>query len=152
MRSTLVSKLPEHISQSTENINNKYIEANVWSVPLRQKTHQNSIQNDARIHQIPSQIHPKSTKVVPKSAPKPALEADRQRVIRGRVFTTSFWYRLGDFGRHLGPSWAPRGGPKSHFCRPPSFFGSDFCADSENDIHFFRNSILGWFFHFYYFL
>ena len=26
-----------------------------------------------------------------------------------------FWCHLGDFGRHLGPSWAPRGGPKSHF-------------------------------------
>ena len=30
-------------------------------------------------------------------------------------FFSDFWYYLGDFGRHFGPSWEPRGSPNRAF-------------------------------------
>jgi hypothetical protein len=27
---------------------------------------------------------------------------------------SAFWRHLGDFGRHFGPHWVPKGVPKSH--------------------------------------
>ena len=87
-----------------------------------------SVKNDAQIHENSAQIHPKLVKMVTQSVPKVILEASRRSVIRPGVFGDHLWRHLGDFGRHFGPSWAPRGSqnlvfwykvaPKSQKMRP----------------------------------
>ena len=76
-----------------------------------------SIKNDAQIRENSSQIHPKLVKMVPQSVPKVILEASRRSVIRPGVFGDHLWRHLGDFGRHFGPSWAPRGSQNRAFGR-----------------------------------
>ena len=65
------------------------------------KKHENSGLEAPKLHQ-------KSTKMVPRSAPKAILEASRfwepQKVPTPRPFG----YHLGDLGRHFGHHWAPR--------------------------------------------
>ena len=76
-----------------------------------------SVKNDAKIHENSSQIHPKLVKMVPQSVPKVILEASRRSVIRPGVFGDHLWRHLGDFGRHFGRSWAPRGSQNRAFGR-----------------------------------
>ena len=56
---------------------------------------------------------PAGPKMVPRNAPNVILEAGRfQERLEGGTktrFIDAFWHHLGDFGRHFGPSWAPRG-------------------------------------------
>ena len=69
----------------------------------------NALTNNTQLHQNSSKIHPKSTKMVPRNAPKVILEASWLRGVRGKLNFSDLWCHLGDFGRHLVPSWAPRG-------------------------------------------
>ena len=79
-----------------------------------------SIKNDAKIHQNPSQIHRKSIKMVPRSAPKATLAASLFQVSKKgatafhklETFTTT-WAILGAIlepaGRQGGPKIKPFG-------------------------------------------
>ena len=72
-------------------------------------------QADANSHQNPSKNRPTGTpnpsqigQMVPKSGPKTILEGGRLQNGSWGVPSYAFLV-LGDFGRHFGPSWAPRG-------------------------------------------
>ena len=66
------------------------------------------IEKSFEIRDLCAKGGPKSTKMVPRSAPKAILEASRfwepQKVPTPRPFG----YHLGDLGRHFGHHWAPR--------------------------------------------
>ena len=71
-------------------------------------------QADANSHQNPSKNRPTGTpnpsqigQMVPKSGPKTILEGGRLQNGSWGVPSYAFLV-LGDFGRHFGPSWAPR--------------------------------------------
>ena len=74
-----------------------------------------SIQNSSQKHQKPIQNHSKSTKMVPGSVPKTTSRASRFHVFPPNKFLEPFWRHLGDVGRHLVPSWAPRGSQNREF-------------------------------------
>ena len=67
-------------------------------------------------------------KTVPRSSPKAISEMNPEKGVTIKMKMAAFWRHLGDFGRHLGPSWAPRGSqnrafwhqvaPKSQKMRP----------------------------------
>ena len=65
-------------------------------------------------------IHPKSSKMVPRSAPKATLGASRFHELPPNKFLEPFWSHSDDLGRHFVPGWAPRApqidrfGIKSH--------------------------------------
>ena len=46
---------------------------------------------------------------MPRNGPKATLEASRQKSETVLEELTPFWRHLGDFGRHLGFAWAPKG-------------------------------------------
>ena len=71
--------------------------------------------NNAQIDTNSSKILPKSTKMVPRSLPKAISRASRFQAIRPAKFFHDFWRHLGDLGRHLAPSWPPRGSQNQAF-------------------------------------
>ena len=60
-------------------------------------------------------IHQKSKEMVPRTAPESTLEVGHEKGERGKQNCEAFWHHLGDFGRHLVPSWAPRGSQNREF-------------------------------------
>ena len=82
------------------------------------------IENDAKNLQTSYKIHPRWTKVVPRSAPKTILEAGRfQERSQGgpvSVFLSILRGHLGDFVRNFGPSWVPREAQNRGFWDPTS--------------------------------
>ena len=82
-----------------------------------------SIENDAQIHQNRSQNQSKSTKVVPRNAPKATLGASwystrlpKQALHRAR--NLRFWAPLGRFWVPFGPQLGAKGDSKSGFLVP----------------------------------
>jgi hypothetical protein len=83
------------------------------------------INKSATIHKFSCKIHPKSTKMVPRSAPKASLGASWFEVAKKGAKAS---YRGDEFGRPLAPFgrfWAPfwaqlgaKGLPKSSFLAP----------------------------------
>ena len=90
-----------------------------WSANLSQEMHRKFNQTDAKILQLSSKTHPKSTKIVPRSAPEAILEGGRLQngswEAPSYAFLVGFWHHLDDFGRHLDSSWAPRGSQNRAF-------------------------------------
>ena len=85
------------------------------SADLSQYMYPTWSQADANSHQNPSKNRPTGTpnpsqigQMVPKSGPKTILEGGRLQNGSWGVPSYAFLV-LGDFGRHFGPSWAPRG-------------------------------------------
>ena len=60
-------------------------------------------------------IHPKSTKMVPRSVPKAILRASRFHVLPPTKFLQPFWSHSGDFGRHLEPQLGVKGSQNQAF-------------------------------------
>ena len=79
--------------------------------------------NHAKIDDFGATGVPKSTEMVPRSAPKVTLEISHEKDERGTKNCEAFLDNFGDFGRHLGQlgaKWRPKGakmepkiGPKS---------------------------------------
>ena len=53
--------------------------------------------------------------MVPRSVPKASLEVGQENDVRRIMKKHAFCDNLGNFGRHLGLSWAPRGPKIEHF-------------------------------------
>ena len=73
------------------------------------KSNQHVSKNRTKIKDFGAMGVPKSTKMVPRSAPKVTLEISHEKGQPGTKNCEAFWRHLGDFGRHLVASWAPRG-------------------------------------------
>ena len=58
---------------------------------------------------------PKSTKMVPASAPKPTLEPRRQTSDCQTTVLDTSWHHLRDLGDHFESSWVPRGSQNQAF-------------------------------------
>ena len=56
----------------------------------------------SKINENGAQERPKSTKMVPRSAPKVTLEISHEKGQPGTKNCEAFWRHLGDFGRLLG--------------------------------------------------
>ena len=67
------------------------------------------INNYATIHQKPCKINPKSTKMVPRNAPKATLRASRFEVAKKGAKSSYILYFFGGFFATLGRLWAPFG-------------------------------------------
>ena len=85
------------------------------SANLIAKMFQKCIKHAAKIHTNSFRIHPKSTKMMPRSAPKATLGASRFHELPPNKFLVPFWSNLGDLARHFMPSWAPRGSQNQAF-------------------------------------
>ena len=84
-------------------------------VKLRPKIIPNQPQYHAKILNFGAKGTPRSTNLVPRSSLKMISEACRQKGERGKQNCAAFWRHLGDFGRLLGISWAPRGSQNRAF-------------------------------------
>ena len=71
--------------------------------------------NHAKINDFGTTGLPKSTRMVPRSAPKVTLEINHEKSKRITKNCEAFWRHLGDFGCHLVSSWAPRGSQNREF-------------------------------------
>ena len=69
----------------------------------------------------------KSTKMLPRSAPKATLEGGPQSGGRVKMKMEAFWCHLRDFGCHVGTQLGAKGLPKSSFLAPspPKNFKND---------------------------
>ena len=85
------------------------------SANLIAKMFQKCIKHAAKIHTNSFRIHPKSTKMMPRSAPKATLGASRFHELPPKKFLVPFWSNLGELARHFVPSWAPRGSQNQAF-------------------------------------
>ena len=72
--------------------------------------------NHAKINDFGATGVPKSTKMVPRGAPKVTLEISHEKGRRETKNYETFWRHLGDFGRFLGPleiGLGAKNGPKN---------------------------------------
>ena len=75
----------------------------------------NALKNDTKTQQNSSKIHPKSTEMVPRSAPKRILKTSRLQILHPGVFFSDFWRHLGDFGRHFETQLGAKGSQNRAF-------------------------------------
>ena len=71
------------------------------------------MKNHAKIDDFGVTGVPKSTKMVPRSAPKVTLEISHEKGQRGTKNCEAFWCHLGDFGPPFGVQLGAKGPPKS---------------------------------------
>ena len=74
------------------------------SANLIAKMFQKCIKHAAKIHTNSFRIHPKSTKMMPRSAPKATLGASRFHELPPNKFLEPFWSHSSDLGRHFVPA------------------------------------------------